>query len=147
MSCSTLTVNRSIVSPTLDVNPTSFVIPCKFFGDNRFIVLQILSLSKWFFIQFSIIHDNISLQVVDKRRERFGQWMNSSIIETHIFSLIHKKCHLKSYHSETQYYMTLNTIFNAVIGSLSLRTHYPKFNEQRRMLVKKYNWTSFYLDL
>ena len=34
-----------------------------------------------FLIQFSIIHDNISSQVADKRRYGFGQWMNSSIIQ------------------------------------------------------------------
>ena len=33
-----------------------------------FIVLQLLSLTKWFFIQISIIDDNISSQVADKRR-------------------------------------------------------------------------------
>jgi hypothetical protein len=31
-SCSILIVNRGIVSPTLNVNPTLFVIPCEMFG-------------------------------------------------------------------------------------------------------------------
>jgi hypothetical protein len=50
------------------------------FGDYGFIVLQLLPLNKWFFIQFSITHYDISVQFADKRREGFGQWMSSSII-------------------------------------------------------------------
>jgi hypothetical protein len=38
-----------------------------FLEDSRFTVLQILSLTKWFFIQSSIMHDNISSQVVDSK--------------------------------------------------------------------------------
>ena len=53
-------VNHGVVSPTLDVNPHLFVIPCNFGGDYRFTLLQLLSLTKCFFIQVSIIHDNIS---------------------------------------------------------------------------------------
>ena len=59
------------------------------------------------FNQISIIHDYISSQVVDKRRQGFGQWMNPSIIHDNICKLIHKKCHLKSYHSDIKYHMTL----------------------------------------
>ena len=36
--------------------------------DYRFTVLQLLSLTKWFFIQILSIHDNISSHVADKRR-------------------------------------------------------------------------------
>ena len=32
--CSIVIVNRDIVSPTLNVNPTLFVIPCVFLGGN-----------------------------------------------------------------------------------------------------------------
>ena len=85
-----------------------------FFGDYRYIVLQLLSLTKCFLIQFSIIHDNISSQVADKRRSKFGQWMNSSIIHDNICSLILKKCPPKSYHSDTKYHMTQNIIFSVV---------------------------------
>ena len=73
-----LIVNPSIVSPTLNVNPTLFVIPCKFFGDYRFKVLQLLSLTKWVFIYISIIHDNISSQAADKRR--IGFWPMDELI-------------------------------------------------------------------
>ena len=48
-----------------------------------------LSLTKLFFIQLSIIHDNISSQVTDKRRLGVGQWMNSSTIHDNIYSFIH----------------------------------------------------------
>ena len=37
-----------VVSPTLNVNPTLFVIPSNFFGDYRITVLQLLSLTKQF---------------------------------------------------------------------------------------------------
>ena len=39
-----------------------------FLGDYKFTVLQLVLLTKWFLIQIAIIHDNISSQVVDKRR-------------------------------------------------------------------------------
>ena len=44
-----LIVNCGIVSPTPNVNPTLFVVSREFLGDYRFIVLQLLSLIKWFF--------------------------------------------------------------------------------------------------
>ena len=56
-------------------------------------------------IQISVIHDNISSQVVDKSRKDLDQWMTSSIIYDNICSLIHKKCHPKSYHSDTKYHI------------------------------------------
>ena len=40
--------------------------------------------------------------------------MNSSIIHDNIHSLIHKKFHLKSYHGDIKYHMTLNMIFSVV---------------------------------
>ena len=95
-----LIVNRGIVSPTpVHVNPTFIVNPCNFLGglvDYGFSVLQLLSLIKWFFIQISIIHENISSQVVDRRRQGFGQWINSSIIHDNICRLIRKMCHVES---------------------------------------------------
>jgi hypothetical protein len=75
------------VSPTLNVNPTLFVIPRKTLG--RLLDLQRCKnchLPSDFFTQISIIHDNISSQVVDKRRQSFGQWMNSSIMHDDIYS-------------------------------------------------------------
>ena len=58
LSCSILIVNRSIVSRTLNANPPLNVIPCKIFrGDCRITMLWLVSLTKWFFIQISIIHD------------------------------------------------------------------------------------------
>ena len=50
-------------------------------------------------------------QVVGKRMQGFGQWMNSSIIHDCICSLIHLKCHPKSYHSDIEFRMTLNIVF------------------------------------
>ena len=48
------------------------------------------------------------------RRQGFGQWMNSSIIHDDICSLIHIKCHPRSYYSDIKYHMTLNIIFSVV---------------------------------
>jgi hypothetical protein len=77
-------------------------------------MLQLLSLTKWFIIQIWVIHDNISSQVTNKRRQGFEQWMNSSITNDNICWLIHKKCHPKSYHSDIKYHMTLNIMFSVV---------------------------------
>ena len=50
-----------VVSPTPTVTLALFVIPCKFFRTLQITMLQILSLAmQLFFIQKSIIHDNIS---------------------------------------------------------------------------------------
>ena len=62
----------------------SFLI--KFLGDYRLTMLQILSITKWFFIQISIIHDNIC-------------------------SLIHKKCHPKTCHNKIKYCIQCSTSF------------------------------------
>ena len=40
--------------------------------------------------------------------------MNSSIIHDNTCSLIHKKCHPKSYHSDIKYRLTLNIIFSVL---------------------------------
>ena len=45
----------------------------------------------------------------------FGQWTNSSIIHGNVCSLIHKKCHPKSCHSDIKYHMTLNIVFSASV--------------------------------
>jgi hypothetical protein len=75
-------------------------------------MLELLSLIKYFFIQISIIHDNISSQVGDKRRHVFDQWMNSFIIHDSICKLTYKKRHLKLCRNNIKYYMTLNIIFS-----------------------------------
>ena len=41
-------------------------------------VMQLLPLTKWFFIQISIIHDNVSSQVPDNRRSGF--WSMDELI-------------------------------------------------------------------
>ena len=48
--------------------------------------------------------------------------MNSTIIHDSICSVIHKKCHLKSYHSDIEYHITLNVIFSVVLQLRSLGT-------------------------
>ena len=71
--CSILIVNRGIVSPTLHVNKKLFVIPYNsFWGIIDFTIMHLQSPSKAFSIQNSIIYDNISPKVADKRKHRFG---------------------------------------------------------------------------
>jgi hypothetical protein len=130
LSCSIHIVKCGIVSPTLNVNPTLFVVPCKFMGDNRIIVLQSLSLVKQFLIQNSIIYDNISSQVGDKRRHGFGQSMNSSIIHDNSCSLFHRKCHPKHYHSDIKYHMTLIIIFSIATCNQTRQSNFHFFSKK-----------------
>ena len=103
LSWSTPIVNHSALSPNSNCLPTLLVIPCNFFlEDYRFTLSQTLLLTNWCFIQISIIHDNISSQVVDKRRYGFGQWTHSSIIHDNTHSLTR---------SDIKYHTTLNIIF------------------------------------
>ena len=54
MSCSILIVNRGVVSNTLNVNPTLFVIPCKLF-------LGIIDYSVAIIVTYqAIIHPNFN---------------------------------------------------------------------------------------
>ena len=117
MSCSILVVNRGTVSPTQHY--LLFIV--KFLG-IIFTVLQLLSLTKGSFILFSIIHDNISSQVSDKRRWGYSQWINSLIIHDSILKLIHKNCHPKSYHSDIKCHMTLNIMFNVELTYLRVNS-------------------------
>ena len=59
---------RPRYSVTKNVNPKLFVIPCKNIGGLHIYNVAIIVTSKWLFIQVLIIDDNISSQVVDKRR-------------------------------------------------------------------------------
>jgi len=61
-----------------------------------FMMLQFLSLSKWVFIQTSIIHENIASKVGEKRRQGVGQRMNSSMTHDNICLVIDEKYHPKS---------------------------------------------------
>jgi hypothetical protein len=111
----------------------------KIWGDYRYTMLRVLSLTKWFFIQIEIIHDNISSQVVDKRRYGFGKWMNSSVIHNNICSLSHKKCHPKNYSSGIKYHVTLNNIYS-VVCTLSLLFKVVLTPE---LVMKTLNWSTW----
>ena len=60
--------------------------------------MQLLSFTKWIFIQISIILDSIC-------------------------SVIQKKCHPKRFHNDIKYHMTLNTIFSTIVGSPFVHSH------------------------
>ena len=60
--------------------------------NHRHTMLQLMSHTKWYLIQISIIHDNIiSSQVVDKKKSLvMTKWMNSSIVHDILVHLIHR---------------------------------------------------------
>ena len=144
------------MSPTLNVNPTLFVITCKKIGGiHIFTKLQLLSIIEWFFIRLLIIHDNISSQVhyhlIHTREGRvLDQWMNSSIIHhpwqcfVHLFrsSVIQK-----GYRSDIEYHTTLNTIFSVVVVIIKARSpsetrpKKAKWNRQLLVVVAEYKQT------
>ena len=53
-------------------------------------------------------------QVANKKRWGFGEWITSSIIHGNIWSLIHKKCHPKTYHSNIKHQIAPYIIFYIV---------------------------------
>ena len=111
------------MSPILNVNPASFVSPYRYFGgEYRFTVLQLMSLTKWFSIQFQSSMTTIYHKLLRREgRVLTNGWL--PIIHDNICSLIYKKCHLKSYHSDIKYLRTLKITFSvlhAMLGTLTL---------------------------
>jgi hypothetical protein len=69
LSCSILIVTRSVVSPTLNVNPTLFVIPCKFcFGITNLYCCNYYHLPNDFSSKFQSSMTTFSSHVANKRR-------------------------------------------------------------------------------
>jgi hypothetical protein len=60
------------------------------------------------------MHANIPSQIADKRREGFGQWMNSSIIHDNIVHLFIESVISKVTITTEKYHRTLNIIFNVI---------------------------------
>ena len=102
--------NCSVVSPTLNVIPTLFVMPCNCYGGSQIYNVAVIVTYQMIF-QNSIIHDNIFHHKVLTRE---GKGLNSSIIHDSNCSLIHNKCHPKCYNSDIKYHMTLNIMFSVV---------------------------------
>ena len=50
-------------------------------------------------------------KLLTKDSSSIGQWMHPYIIHDVICSLIYKKCHLKSYHIDIKYHMTIGEQF------------------------------------
>jgi hypothetical protein len=63
-----LDTNRKTRYSVTNTKCYPIIILNKIYRDFRFIVLQFLSLIKWFFIHIAIIQYNILLQVANKRR-------------------------------------------------------------------------------
>ena len=116
----------------------------KILGDYRFTVLQLRTLIKWYSIQISIIHDNISSQLADKRRYEFGQWMKSSVVHDHICSLTHKKCHPTTNDEIVEgdpMSNPLQAIHSSSVNSLNLGVQ-GRGCEPRRMWIRATSHTS-----
>ena len=106
MSCSTLIVHRNLVSPTLNVHPTLFVIPCH---------LESVFSSK-FQSSMTICHHKL---IIGEGRVLANGWTHPSSM-TILFLFSKNKNHMQSYRSDLKYHMTLIIIFwcTAVEGSL-----------------------------
>ena len=66
-----------------------------------------------------------------------GQWMNSSIMHDNICSLIHKKCHPKSCHSDIKYHMTLNIMYSVVLACCETRKYSTLQVDMDKRFVEK----------
>ena len=71
LSCSILVVNHGIVSSMLHVDPTIIVVSCNFFCFEDYRVHSVAKTVTYQVISHPIVHDNISSQVVGKRRQSF----------------------------------------------------------------------------
>jgi hypothetical protein len=88
-----------------------------------------------------------------KKVRVLGQWVNSFIIHNNIGSLMHQKCHPKSYHNGSKYHMTLNIIFIVVdpMWDLQLCDHriFSKFCWNKESFLpwaSHWNWFSHTSD-
>ena len=101
------------MSPTPNVNPTLCAIPCIFWGDCRITVLHNVT-----YEVISNFNHPWQYFITSCWQEKIGFFgpMDDELIHhpSNICSLIHKKCHPKSYHSDIKYHMTLNNIFSVV---------------------------------
>ena len=91
------------------VNPTLFVIPCKFFwwALQIYSVVVTVTYHVIFHPNFNHSWQYFFTSCWQEKEKGYGQWMNSSIIHDNICSLIHKKCHLKSHDSDIKNHMAL----------------------------------------
>ena len=71
--------------------------------------------------------------------------MDSSTIHDNICSLVHKKCHPKSYHSNIKYHITLNIIFSVVIIFVTIVCGEVSSSQtwSRAIREKIWNWKHF----
>ena len=113
------------VNHTCSVTNTKCILSIICHSLSKFLgmTLQFMSLTKWFFIQNSIIHDINSLHkcwdveytklCLTNRHlgELIGSW------DDNIYKHIHKKMTLESYHNDIKYHVTLNTIFFVLLGT------------------------------
>ena len=137
---------------------TLFVIPYKELGHYRLTTLQFLSLTKWHFIQilwFVPNHPSIHIKKSGGimcqallRKLRLEQTKSKS--RWPLWKLIHRKCHSKTYHNDTNYHITLNTLktFRVVKHHDIVRytSISPPFSRRKKREREK-NRTCFYLGV
>jgi hypothetical protein len=121
LSCSILIVIRSIVSPTLNANPTLFVIPCNFLRDYRFSVLHILSLTNRFSSKFQSSMTIVYHKLLTREgRILANRWAHPSSMTIFVHLSI-RSVSWKNYHSDIKYHITLNIIFGVVTLAIDMR--------------------------
>ena len=105
------------------VNLTLFVISCKLFSGSIDLqcckYCQLLSyLSSKFQSSMRTLHHKIvKLQTIPNFLSMIGMdFIQVSIIHNNISKLIHKNCHLKIYHIDTKYHLTMTIMFNVMLA-------------------------------
>ena len=120
--CSILIVNCGIVLPTLNANPTLFVIPCKYFFLGGIIDVQCCNYGHSLSESSSKFQSSMTIFHYKLLTREGGVLANGWALIQHpwryICPLIRKKCHPKSYHSDIKYYVTLNIISSANLTRL-----------------------------
>ena len=122
---SILIVNHRVVSSTVNVNPSLFYV-CHFFNVFLFWVkggwrgLYIsnvaiyVNLPSGFLSKFHPSMTILHYKSMTREGRILALEWNPSIIHDNMCSLIHKKFHPQSYHSDIKFHTTLNTIFSGV---------------------------------
>ena len=104
------------MSPTLNASPTLFVIPCKVLGGLWIYNVAIIG-TVWVIFHSTFNHPWQYI-ITSCWQEKVGFWpMDECTHPSSMTMFVHlyiKKCHMKSYHSDIKYHMTLNIISSVV---------------------------------
>ena len=95
-----------VVSPTINQDMTLLIMLVNRFGHFKFTMLQLSSLTRWFFIHISIIHENIPMKNCEDAKYLIPNlvwvidmhFIRIPIIHDNTCKLIHKLSCERSYH-------------------------------------------------